>query len=265
MLTDALFMLATGALAGFLAGLLGIGGGLVIVPAMLILFADRVPEYAMHVAVGTSLASIVFTGLASVRAHHGRGAVAWSLMLRLTPGLMLGSLLAAAIAAALSSLALTGIFGVFCLVVAMQMARGSGDGSDETAALGTPELLGAGTLIGTLSALVGIGGGSLTVPYLTWRGVAIHRAVGTSAASGLPIALAGAAGFIVTGWAITDLPEPRLGFVYLPALLALVLTSVPFAPLGARAAHALPRTLLRRVFAGFLAIMGLNLLWRAFG
>jgi uncharacterized membrane protein YfcA len=264
-LIDALFMLATGALAGFLAGLLGIGGGLVIVPAMLILLASRVPEYAMHVAVGTSLASIVFTGLASVRAHHGRGAVAWPVMLRLTPGLLLGSLLAAAIAAALSSQTLTAVFGVFCLIVAVQMARGRRETPGEVAIPGTPELLGAGTVIGTLSALVGIGGGSLTVPYLTWRGIGIHRAVGTSAASGLPIALAGAAGFIATGWAVSDLPAPRLGFVYLPALLALVVTSVPFAPLGARAAHALPTDLLRRVFAGFLALMGSNLLWRAFG
>lgn len=265
MLIDALILLATGALAGFLAGLLGIGGGLVIVPALLVLLAGRIPEYAMHVAVGTSLASIVFTGLASVRAHHRRGAVDWPIMGRLTPGLVLGSALAAAIAAALSSVALTGIFGVFCLLVAAQMARGSGSADGAGKAPRTPELVGAGTAIGTVSALVGIGGGSLTVPYLSWRGVPIHRAVATSAACGLPIAVAGALGFVVTGWAIAGRPMPGVGFVWLPALLAIVVTSVPFAPLGARAAHALPTAMLRRVFAGFLALMGINLLWQAFG
>ncbi|MEM9303556.1 MAG: sulfite exporter TauE/SafE family protein [Pseudomonadota bacterium] len=265
MLIDALILLATGALAGFLAGLLGIGGGLVIVPALLVLLAGRMPEYAMHVAVGTSLASIVLTSIASVRAHHGRGAVDWPVMARLTPGLVLGSALAAAIAAALSSLALTAIFGVFCLLVSLQMMRGSGTADGSGPGPGAPELVGAGTVIGTVSALVGIGGGSLTVPYLTWRGVAIHRAVGTSAACGLPIAVAGALGFVVTGWAIAGRPAPSVGFVWLPALLAIVVTSVPFAPLGARAAHALPTATLRRVFAGFLAFMGLNLLWQAFG
>ncbi len=258
MIIDAIVVLGAGALAGFLAGLLGIGGGLVIVPALALVLDARAPEYAMHVAVGTSLASIVFTGIASVHAHHRRGAVAWASVRRLAPSLLAGSLGAGLLAAWVPSLGLAILFSAFCFVAAWQLTRTPGQ-QTRSASAGTLELGAVGLSFGAISALVGIGGGSLNVPYLTWRGLPIHQAIGTAAACGLPIAVAGTLGSVISGWSIEGLPEPRLGFVILPMLLGILITSVPAAPLGARAAHALPTASLRRVFAVFLVFMGLLL------
>lgn len=258
-----LIFLVTGVVAGVLAGLFGVGGGLIMVPALaLVLPAQGVPESVyMQVAIGTSLAVIAATSISSTLAHHRRGGVRWHALLRFAPGLALGAVAGAFVADALSGDALRRIVGSGAVLVALQMAlkRGpqAGDGGLRA---GTPELLGVGGIIGVLSALVGIGGGSLTVPYLSARGLPVHQAVGTAAASGVPIAWAGAGGFIVAGWDATGMPAPHLGYVSLGAFAAIAVASVSCAPLGARLAHALSPTLLRRAFALLLIAVGVRML-----
>ncbi len=253
--------LALGAVAGTLAGMLGVGGGLVIVPVLAWSFAAHAidPGLIMHLAVGTSLATIVFTSISSVRAHHRRGAVRWPLFWQLTPGIVVGAWLGALVAELLPTTALRTVFGVFELVVAVQLGfallpEGHRD---------LPQRLGmgvAGAVIGGVSAVVGIGGGSLTVPFLVWCNVEMRNAVAVSAATGMPIAVAGAVGFVATGWGGAGLPSGAVGYLYLPALAGVVATSVLFAPLGARLAHRLPAATLKRFFAAFLALLGAKML-----
>lgn len=261
MTTAVLIYLGIGIVAGVLAGLLGVGGGLVIVPALAIAFALlQIPESVlMHLAVGTSLATIVITSIASIRAHHRRGAVRWREFALLTPGIIFGALVGAAIAGWLPGSTLRTLFGLFALTVAAQMAFGFKPPPDHQ----LPEIPGmtlVGSLIGAVSAVVGIGGGSMTVPFLTWCNVPVRQAVATSAACGLPIAVAGATGFIVTGWDHPDLPAYSSGFVYWPAFAGIVVTSMLFAGFGAKLAHTLPTATLKRVFALFLVGVGLHLL-----
>lgn len=258
-MTELFLYLSLGASAGILAGLLGVGGGLVIVPVLAFIFAGRDFHGVMHLAVSTSLATIVFTSLSSVRAHHRRGAVRWDVFARLTPGIVIGALTGAAIARSMPGDRLRLVFGIFELLVALQMALSLRPAAHRqlpgVAGMGT-----AGGVIGAVSAIVGVGGGTLTVPFLVWCNVPMRNAVATSAACGLPIALAGAVGFIWSGWAHAGLPPYSLGYVYLPALAAIVVASVLFAPLGARLAHALPAAALKRFFALFLAILGFRML-----
>jgi len=251
-----------GAFAGVLAGLLGVGGGLVIVPVLAMLFyqAGFSPAVIMHLAIGTSLASIVLTSLSSVWAHHRRGAVRWALFATLAPGIVLGALLGALVAHHLPSDKLRTVFGLFELVVALQM----GMNLRPPAQRGLPGRLGmglAGGVIGTVSAVVGIGGGTMTVPFLQWCNVPMRQAVATSAACGLPIAVAGAAGFVVTGWREGALPSGSSGYLYWPAFWGIVSASVLFAPLGARLAHRLPAAALKRFFALFLLLLASRMLW----
>lgn len=253
--------LATGAVAGVLAGLLGVGGGLIIVPALVFIFAaQRLPDaIVMHMALGTSLATIVMTSTSSVRAHHKRGAVLWQVVWRLTPGIVVGTLMGAVLVDMLSGGILKRIFGIFALLVALQMGLGAKPAPHRR----LPERSGmglAGWVIGGVSAIVGIGGGSLTVPFLTWCRVGVHNAVATSSACGLPIALAGSLGFIITGWNETTLPAFSSGYIYWPAMAGIAITSVLFAPLGARLAHALPADTLKKFFAIFLALLGARML-----
>ncbi len=257
-----LALLTIGVAAGFAAGLLGIGGGLIIVPALAALMASTSPQYAMHIAIATSLATIVFTGASSVWAHHRHGAVRWSLVMWFTPGLLLGSWLGGVLASALAGATLARVFGVFCLLSGWQMWRGRSE-SSRPHPTARWLLTTAGLIIGKISALVGIGGGSLTVPFLIWRGERPANAVATAAAGGVPIALAGTASFIVAGQAVS-LPAGSLGYVYLPALLGIVATSVIAAPVGARLAQRLPAKRLKQVFAVFLVVLGLLLLGRSF-
>lgn len=261
LLQTLLFYLVLGAFAGVMAGLLGVGGGLIIVPALAwILHLQGVAEgIIMHLAIGTSLATIVITSIASMRAHHRHQALLWPVFWRLTPGIVVGALLGAAIADALPSATLQTVFGVFVLTVAAQMGFGAKPAPHRSLP-GTLGMLAAGGVIGGVSAIVGIGGGSLTVPFLMWCNTTIRNAVATSSACGLPIALAGAAGFIITGWDNPNLPAWSLGYVYGPALAGIAVTTMPFAPLGAKLAHTLPTAILRRVFAGFLAIVGIKML-----
>jgi uncharacterized protein len=259
-----LIFLVTGACAGILAGLFGVGGGLIMVPALaLVLSLQGVPETVfMQIAIGTSLAVISVTSISSTLAHHRRGGVDWPNLLRIAPGLALGALLGAYIADALTGKLLQRIVGIGALLVAVQMSlpRRAAVGDDARLRAGGAELFGAGGIIGALSSLVGIGGGSLTVPYLTLRGLSVHRAVGTAAAGGMPIAWAGVLGFIAAGWHAQGVPAPHLGYVSLSAFFGLAVASVACAPLGARLAHALSPVLLKRAFALLLVIIGLRML-----
>lgn len=256
--------LLLGAAAGVLAGMLGVGGGLIMVPVLAWLFTGQgvAAAHVMHFAVGTSLAVIIATSVSSTLAHHRRGAVRWDLWRLLTPGLLLGALLGAWLADRLSSLVLQRLFGVFAITVAAQLAWGrtppAGRGLPPAALSRLVSLL-----IGAVSALVGIGGGSMTVPYLTWANLPMRNAVAVSAACGLPIAVAGALGFVVTGWLSAGTGSPTLGYVDLSALVPTALASVVFAPLGAWLAHRVPVTVLRQVFALFLVLVGLKMLLTA--
>ncbi len=253
--------LTIGLAAGVMAGLLGIGGGLIIVPALVWVFASQGVDAGqlVHLAVGTSLATIVPTSLSSIRAHHRRNAVRWELFALLTPGILLGAWAGAEAADRLSSVWLQRAFGCFALLVGLRMLIGAkAKGRYDLPA--RPGMTLGGLVIGCVSAVVGIGGGSLTVPFLTACRVHIRQAVATSSACGLPIALVGAMGFIWTGWLKQGLPAGTTGYVYWPAFAGIVMSSVMFAPVGARFAHRMPVTQLKRVFAFFLMIVGTKML-----
>jgi len=254
--------LAAGAASGLLAGLFGVGGGVILVPALIWVLGhtEAAAEWVPHLAVGTSLATIIGTGAASARAHHRRGAVRWDLFRRLAPGIVLGAWLGATLAGLLPALWLKRVLAVFLLSVGGRLLLGQA----APAVRPLPGKRGLGLVgggIGALSALVGIGGGTLTVPFLVRSGLDMRRAVATSSACGLPIAVAGAIGFVVIGWGREGLPAGSTGFVYWPAVLVILLASVPTAPLGARLAHRLPLVVLRRLFAVLLLAVALRLFW----
>jgi uncharacterized membrane protein YfcA len=255
-----LMYLLLGATAGLLAGLLGVGGGLVIVATLVWLLPSQgIPAvHVMHVALATSLASIVLTGLSSARAHHRRGSVSWPSVRWLVPGLIVGGLLGAAIATSLRGETLRWIVAGFCWLAALQLALGRARAEGgRSAAPASPALTVAGVGIGATSAVVGIGGGSLTVPLLVWLGVAPVRAVGTSSACGVAIALASAAAYIGLGPPDGALPPGSVGYVHLPAAIGIALASILAAPWGTRLAHAISGRALTRVFALFLVAAGL--------
>ncbi|MGQ7959833.1 sulfite exporter TauE/SafE family protein [Pseudomonas sp. SP16.1] len=258
---ELLLYLLLGAAAGVLAGLFGVGGGLIIVPVLVFSFASQgMPaEVLTHLAVGTSLATIVFTSINSLLEHQRKGAVRWPLFRWLTLGILFGAALGALSAAAIHGEYLQKIIGVFALVIAVQMALDLKPRAEGTVP-GRPLLAAAGGVIGWASAIFGIGGGSLTVPFLVWRSVPMQQAVATSAACGLPIAIAGALSFVATGWGNPQLPPWSVGFVYLPALVGIAVTSMFFARIGARLAHRLSPRLLKRLFALLLFSVGLSFL-----
>lgn len=257
--------LALGAVAGLLAGLLGVGGGLVIVATLVwLLPAQGIPEaHVMHVALATSLASIVLTGISSARAHHLRGSVLWPSVRWLVPGLLLGGVVGAIFATTLSGETLRYVVAGFCYLAGLQLAFGQTRAEGSPGAVPTsPGLSAAGVGIGAVSAVVGIGGGSLTVPLLVWLGVAPVRAVGTSSACGVAIALAAAAGYVGLGPPAGTLPAGSWGYIYLPAAAGIALASILAAPWGTRLAHRLSGTTLKRVFALFLVAAGTAVLLR---
>lgn len=253
--------LALGVLAGTLAGVFGVGGGLIIVPALVFAFGLQGVDssVAMHLAIGTSLATIVVTGASSTWGHMKKGSVKYGWFLALLPGLMLGAIVGVFVAGNLTGGLLGTLFGLFVILVAGKMALGRGPRPGTIApsrlAMGV-----AGGVIGAVSALFGIGGGTLTIPWLSRAGARMTEAVGTSAACGLPIAIFGALTFMAVGWGNPSLPSWSTGFVSWPALVGIVLTSVPFARLGVRLAHVLPARILRLAFATLLAGVGLRFL-----
>ena len=260
-MTEIILYLLTGAAAGLSAGLLGIGGGLIIVPMLYLIFSQQaVPqEHVMHMALATSLATIIVTSIASARAHHRRGAVLWPIVFRLSPAIIVGAWLGAVIASALASDILRPAFGVFELLVAIHLLINYRPVTHTTSISTTSGIVG-GTVIGSISSIVGIGGGTLTVPFLLWHNINIKNAVASSAACGFPIALAGTATYVASGWSVADLPAYSLGYVNLPAFAMIIVTSIITAPVGAGLAHRLPEKTLRIVFALFLLALGTKML-----
>lgn len=249
--------LLLGAVAGLTAGLFGVGGGLIIVPALVFSFTalDFAPTVLTQLAVGTSLATIVLTSISSVRAHHTYGNVDWGLFWKMAPAIAVGVVLGVHTAAGMAGTLLQILFGLFALLIAAQMGFGLKPKPSRMVP-GRAGLTAAGTGIGYASALFGIGGGSLTVPFLSWSNVQMQKAVGVSAACGLPIAVVGFLTNIWAGWGEPDLPAYSTGFVYWPAFFGIVLTSTLFARFGAKLAQRLPEARLKRVFALFLAVIG---------
>jgi uncharacterized protein len=250
--------LVLGLVAGFVAGLLGVGGGLIIVPVLTwMLEAQGLTQNAVHYALGTSLASILFTSISSLSAHHARAAVEWDTVGRITPGIIFGTFVGAALAARLSPVPLKIFFVAFLFYAAAQMWWNFKPGSHRQLP-GFAGMFGAGSVIGAVSSWVGIGGGTLSVPLQLWCNIPLHRAIGTSAAIGLPIAAAGAVGYALNG--PSDAPIPgTLGYIHLAALACIALGSVSTAPLGARAAHALPVAKLKRIFALLLLTLAVRM------
>lgn len=252
-----------GACAGFLAGLIGIGGGMIMVPFLsFVLTAKGFPaEYILKMGVATSLATICFTSLSSVRAHHQRGAVLWPVVKLFAPGILLGSLIGAQIAVAMPTKALSVLFAIFVIFSATQMFL---DRKPKPTRVLPPGLgmFGMGNLIGLLSSLVGAGGAFVSVPFMTWCNVKIHQAVGTSAALGFPIAFAGTMGYIWAGQNMPDMPPGAFGYLYVPGLVVISLASICTAPLGARTAHRMDIRPLKKAFAVVLYILAAYFLFR---
>jgi len=256
-------LLMLGAFAGFLAGLLGVGGGMLMVPFMtFVLTSKGMPAaYVVKMAIATSLATICFTSLSSVRTHHRRGAVRWDVVTLLAPGIIAGSLIGAQLAKALPTQILAWLFAAFIGFSATQMLINRKPKASRQLP-GPQGTFGAGGVIGLLSALVGAGGAFVSVPFMTWCNVPIHNAVATSAALGFPIALAGTVGYIIAGWSLPDMPSGAIGFIYLPALVAIAAASVLTAPIGARLAHRLDMAQLRRAFAVLLYGLAAYMLYK---
>jgi uncharacterized membrane protein YfcA len=250
-----------GAVSGVLAGLLGIGGGLVIVPMLVFCFSwQQIPhELTMHLALGTSMASIIFTAASSFWAHHKRGAVQWIVVSRIVLGIFLGTFLGSCFAARMSTNFLKGFFVIFLYYVASQMLLNKKPKPSRQLP-GPVGMFGVGNVIGSFSSMVGIGGGTLSVPFMTWCNIPVREAIGTSAAIGFPIAIAGTLGYIYNGLQSANLPQYTVGYVYLPALAGLIVTSVLTAPLGVRLAHSLPVGRLKRIFAVLLYIVATRML-----
>ncbi len=254
----------TGALVGFLAGLLGIGGGLVIVPvlSMLLGYFQVVPaEQAFLVAVATSLASIVVTSISSARAHHANQNVPWNIALYVVIGVSIGAGVSSFWAESLGSTVLQWIFLITVLFVGMRMAMGSKPGmTDDKEEVNGGLVVFLTTIIGGLSSLIGIGGGALTVPLLSALSINVKRAIGCSAVAGGFISVMGSVGYIVSGWSEKSIDEGFVGYIYLPALIGIISASALTAPLGANAAHRLPVAKLKRIFAVFLFVMAAKVL-----
>jgi uncharacterized membrane protein YfcA len=259
---DLPMLLLSGAVAGTLAGLLGIGGGVIIVPIVTLLFEGHGVEHglAIKMALGTSLATIVVTAISSIYAHHRRGAVDWGLFRIMGPAVVVGSLLGAGAADLIPGDVLYVAFILFLFAVSLQMAMSRVSAHRDLP--GPRGLAAVSAVVGVISALMGIGGGALHVPFLSYCGVAVKRAIATAAAVGLPLAASGTIGFIIGGLDETGIPPGSIGYVNLPVFGGVVAASLLFAPLGATLAHKLPDLLLRRLFALFLFALAGRMAYR---
>lgn len=256
-----LIYILVGMVAGTFAGLFGIGGGLILVPTFVyVLKLQGVSsEIAIHIAIATSLACIIPVAISSSIAHHKQKSVNWAWVIPMSFGMIFGAFLGAKTALSIEGSSLEILIGIFAILVALKMFFGLKPiGSKPMPSKGVLALFGAG--IAWLSAIIGIGGGTVSVPFLLWRGASMHRAVGTSAALGMPIAIFGALTNMFMGWGNSDLPEWSVGYVYLPALVGILLTSVLFSRLGVMLAHNLSQKVLTRIFAIFLLCIGISFL-----
>lgn len=258
--------LVLGAVTGLFAGLFGIGGGGIMVPILTLLFVQQQfpAQYILHMALATSMSAIIPTAIASLRAHHTHRAVLWPVVIKIAPGILLGTFGGTFIASYLPASPLAIFFSCFMGVVAVQMMFNRKPQPSRQLP-GVIGLSSAGAGIGVISALVAIGGGTLTVPFLIWCNINLPIAIGTSAAVGLPIAIAGAFGYVMNGWDVTGLPEFTLGYVYWPAVLLMAVMSFFTAPLGATLAHRLPVPVLKKLFAILLVALSLQMLYTVFG
>lgn len=259
-------LLALGAVVGFMAGLLGIGGGMMMVPVMTLLLMQRgvEPGLAVKMAIATSGASILFTSLSSLWAHHRHGAVRWPLVAAIAPGILVGGIVAGAgVLASLRGQWLALAFAGFNAVMAWRLWRG-GSTAARRGLPGRPGLAGAGAVIGFISALVGAGGAFLSVPFMTRCSVPMREAVGTSAALGFPVALASSIGYVLGGWSLPAATAGAFGYLYLPGIAIVAVTSMLTAPLGARAAHRMPVARLRRIFGLMLGALAAYMAVQAF-
>jgi uncharacterized membrane protein YfcA len=254
-----------GLFVGWFAGLLGIGGGLILVTLMVYLFTvqDFPADRMVHMALGTSIASIVFTSISSLRAHHKHGAVRWDIVRGAVPGLIVGTLLGTVVADLLESKYLAIFFVIFVYYSAVQMFVNAKPKPSRQLP-GTAGLSLTALIVGIVSALVGVGGGVMTIPLMSMCNVPMRNAIGTSAALGLPIAIAGAAGFVATGLGKDHLPPYSIGYVYLPALIGIVIGTLITVPWGARMAHTMPVPRLKKIFAVILFILATRMLWTLF-
>jgi hypothetical protein len=251
-----------GTVAGLTAGLFGIGGGLIIVPVLAMLFAAQgfPAELVMIMSVATSLATIIFTSISSVRAHHRLDSVLWNKVRTLGPGIMIGSAVGAVVADHVTGGVLRFLFIIYLIVVGVQMALqlkpkpGQQQPSRELD-------LGAAGIMGLLSSLLGIGGGTLIVPYLVHFQTPMRNAVAIASACGLPIAVVGTIGYALLGKDMAQLPDWSLGYIYIPSFLGIVMTSMYTAPIGAKLAHKLPAEELKRYFSLLLFVMAAKLIW----
>lgn len=252
-------LLLLGSAVGFTAGLLGVGGGAIMVPGLtaIFLYQGVSVDNVLHLALGTSMASIIFTSISSLRAHHSRDGVIWDIVKQMVMGILIGSFLATFVASSISSLFLAIFFSIFMAYVSLQMFV---DKKPVKEMSGPRELFFVSSGIGAISALVSIGGGSLTVPYLVSRKVEIKKAIGTSAAIGLPISLAGTLGYVVNGWSHTSADSLTFGFIYLPGVILISVVSSLCAPFGVAMAHRLPVSRLKKIFSILLIFLSIKML-----
>lgn len=258
-----LLMLAVGLFAGVIAGLFGVGGGLILVPVVLWVLQVQGLEsgFAQHIAIGTSFAVMVFTSFSSAWSQYRKQAVDWAVFRSMAPGVVLGVMLGALVSQFLPNKGLQVFFVVFCTIIAVRALLGIKP-KPLRQLPSEKGLAGAGGVIGMLSSWVGIGGGSLTVPFLTFCNVPVHRAVGTSAALGWPIAVMGSIGYLWSGWGSEGLPETAFGFVYLPAVAILAVATTIGAPLGVKLSHKLSPENLKRGFGLLLLLIALRMLMK---
>ena len=258
-------LLSLGVCTGFLAGLMGIGGGVIQVPALTLILSNRSvsPAMAVKMAIATSMATIIFTSLSSLRAHHQRGAVRWDLVRSMTPGIVAGGLLAGAgIFSLVKGPHLAVFFAIFICFSATQMLLDRKPAATRELP-GRLGMFSVGALLGLLASLVGAGGAFIAAPFMNWCNVPIHKVVATSAALGFPVALAGTAGYLISGWSLPAALPGAFGYLYLPALLVVAAASVTVAPLGARAAHAMNVRQLKRGFAMIMLVLAAYMLYKA--
>lgn len=258
--------LLLGAFVGIFAGMFGIGGGAILVPVLLFLFdAQHFPsDNLLHLALGTSMATIIFTSLASLRKHHQHGAVNWRVVRDITPGILIGTAIGALFATSASPRFMGIFFALFVYFAATQILLDKRPHASRQLP-GIAGMTATGIFTGWLSSMVSIGGGTVVVPFLLWCNVALRNAIGTSAAIGFPVAIGGTAGYIFTGMNISTLPEHTIGFVYLPALFWVALASVITAPLGAKATHRMKVGVLRKMFALLMIALATKLLFKVLG